>query len=122
MLKRTIIICLAVAALGMSLAACGGYGSNDSAAVKAPATAAGPAVSVQDNSFAPADIKVAVGDTVTFTNEGAVTHTVTATDGADFDSGSLAPGKTYKWTAKKAGKVSYVCTIHPGMQGTIQVG
>jgi plastocyanin len=63
-----------------------------------------------------------VGDTVTFTNDGAVAHTVTATSGAKFDSGSLEPGKTFKFTAEKAGTVSYVCTIHPGMQGTIEVG
>jgi plastocyanin len=66
-------------------------------------------------------MKVAVGDTVTFTNDGAVAHTVTATSGGKFDSGSLAPGKTFKFTAEKAGTVSYVCTFHPGMQGTIEV-
>jgi plastocyanin len=79
-------------------------------------------VSEQDNTFKPADLKVAVGDTVTFTNEGAIAHTVTATDGADFDSGSLAPGKAFTFTAKKAGTISYVCNFHPGMQGTLEVG
>ena len=79
-------------------------------------------MSAQDNSFSPADLKVAVGDTVTFTNEGAIAHTVTATSGAEFDSGSLAPGATFEFTAEKAGTVSYVCTFHPGMQGTIEVG
>jgi plastocyanin len=128
MLKRTITICLTVAALGAGVAACGGSSSDaPEAAAKAPAStpaaaSATTAVSVQDNTFKPADLKVAIGDTVTFTNEGAVAHTVTATDGADFDSGTLAPGKTFSFTAKKAGTVSYVCTIHPGMQGTIQVG
>ena len=47
---------------------------------------------------------------------------MTATDGADFDSGTLAPGKTFTFTAKKAGTVSYVCNFHPGMQGTLEVG
>ena len=36
--------------------------------------------------------------------------------------GSLAPGKTFSFTADKAGTVSYVCTFHPGMQGTLEVG
>jgi plastocyanin len=67
-------------------------------------------------------VEVAVGDTVTFTNEGAIAHTVTATSGADFDSGSLAPGATFKFTASEAGTVTYVCNFHPGMQGTIKVG
>ena len=62
-------------------------------------------------------LKVKSGDTVTFTNDGAVAHTVTATEGADFDSGTLAPGKTFSFVASGHGKLTYVCTIHPGMQG-----
>jgi plastocyanin len=79
-------------------------------------------VSVQDNTFKPGAIKVAVGDTITWKNEGAVAHTVTATDGADFDSGTLAPGKSFTFTADRAGTISYVCNFHAGMQGTIEVG
>jgi plastocyanin len=126
MLKRTITIGLVLAALGTGLAACGGYGDDDSttSAAKAAATApaaSGPKVSVQDNTFNPGDIKVKVGDTVTFTNDGAIAHTVTATEGADFDSGTLAPGNAFTFTADKAGTVKYVCTFHAGMQGTIEV-
>jgi plastocyanin len=119
MLKRSITIILAVAALGSGLAACGG--SSDEPTVAAGDSSGGTAVTVQDNSFSPGDLKVKVGDTVKFTNDGAIAHTVTATDGAKFDSGSLAPGATFTFTADKAGTVSYVCTFHPGMQGTIEV-
>jgi len=122
MIKRTLTLGLVLVSLGAGVAACGGSGDDGAAAAAPPAPkAAGTAVSVQDNSFSPATIKVAKGDTVTFTNEGAIDHTVTATSGAKFDSGSLAPGATFKFTAEKAGTVSYVCTIHPGMQGTIEV-
>jgi plastocyanin len=121
MLKRTITIGLVLAALGTGLAACGGYGDDGGTATAAKAASAGTKVSVQDNTFTPSDIKVAVGDTVTFTNEGAISHTVTATDGADFDSGTLAPGATFSFTADKTGTVKYVCTFHAGMQGTIKV-
>ena len=76
-------------------------------------------VAVADNSFTPASVKVAVGETVTFENGGAIAHTVT---GDGFDSGSLAPGDRFTFTADKAGTVSYVCPFHPGMQGTIEVG
>jgi plastocyanin len=78
-------------------------------------------VSVQDNTFKPGTIKVAVGDTITWKNDGAIAHTVTATDGADFDSGTLAPGATFSFTAEKAGTVKYICTFHAGMHGTITV-
>jgi plastocyanin len=119
MVKRILTIAVVIAALGVGLAACGG-GDSTPAAAKAPA-AGGTKVSVQDNTFKPGDIKVKSGDTVTFTNDGAVAHTVTATDGADFDSGTLSPGKTFSVVASGHGKISYVCTIHPGMQGTITV-
>jgi plastocyanin len=128
MLKRTITIGLAIAALGTGLAACGGYGDDSTTtAAKAPAPTTAPAVagakvSVQDNTFEPATIKAKVGDTITWTNAGAVAHTVTATDGADFDSGTLAPGKSFSFTADKAGTISYVCNFHAGMRGTIEVG
>jgi plastocyanin len=117
MIKRTLTICLAAAALG--LAACGG--SDEPAASTAPAPSGGTAVTIGDNSFTPANLKVSVGDTVTFENDGAIAHTMTAAEGADFDSGSIAPGDTFTFTPTKAGTVSYVCTFHPGMQGTIDV-
>jgi plastocyanin len=122
MVKRILTIAVVIAALGTGLAACGGSGDDSTpAAAQAPATTGGAKVSVQDNTFKPGVIKVKSGDTVTFTNDGGVPHTVTATDGADFDSGTLAPGKTFSFVAAGHGAISYVCTIHPGMQGTITV-
>ena len=117
MVKRILSVCIAAAAIGVG--ACGG--SDEPAApsaAKAPASSAG-AVAVADNSFTPASVKVAVGETVTFENEGAIAHTVT---GDDFDSGSLAPGDTFTFKASEKGTFGYVCTFHPGMQGTIEVG
>jgi plastocyanin len=114
MVKRILSLCLAAAAFG--LAACGG--SDNEPAAQAPASA-GDKVAVVDNSFSPASLKVAVGDWVTFENEGQIAHTVT---GDDFDSGSLAPGETFTFKASEKGTFSYVCTFHPGMQGTIEVG
>jgi plastocyanin len=126
MLKNTLIISLVLAALGIGLAACGGYGthSQTTAAAKATITAppiAAAKVSVQDNTFKPGTIHAKVGDTITWTNDGAVAHTVTATDGANFDSGTLEPGKTFSFAADKAGTIHYVCNFHAGMQGTIEV-
>jgi plastocyanin len=116
MVKRILTIALAAAALG--IAACGG--ADEPATSTAPAAPASGAttVAIGDNSFTPATTKVAVGETVEFENGGAIPHTVT---GEDFDSGSLASGDSFTFTADKAGKVSYVCLFHPGMQGTIEV-
>lgn len=115
MVKRTLSLCLAAAAIG--LAACGG--SDDEPAATSAAKSGGTAVAVADNSFSPATVEVAVGDTVTFENEGQIPHTVT---GDDFDSGSMDPGDTFTFTASEAGSFSYVCTFHPGMQGKIEAG
>jgi plastocyanin len=114
MVKRILTIGLAAAALGLT--ACGGSDSEPAAAE--PATGGAAAVQVGDNTFTPATIEVAVGETVTFENGGAIAHTVT---GDGFDSGSMAPGDTFAFTAEKAGSVSYLCSFHPGMQGTIEV-
>jgi plastocyanin len=122
MLKRTLMIAFVLAALGTGLAACGGSGDNSTpVAAQPPKTAGGVKVSVQDNSFAPGNVKVKAGETVTFTNDGAVAHTVTGVGGATFDSGTLAPGKTFSFIAEGKGKLTYVCTIHAGMKGTIEV-
>ena len=117
MVKRTLTIALAAAALG--IAACGG--ADEPATSTAPAAPTGGAttVAIGDNSFTPATTKVVVGEAVEFENGGAIPHTVT---GEDFDSGSLASGESFTFTADKRGKVSYVCLFHPGMQGTIEVG
>jgi len=80
----------------------------------------GNSVSVQDFSFAPASLTVSVGTTVTFTNSGAVTHTVTA-DAGGFDSGNLTAGSAFQFTFNSPGTFAYHCAIHPSMTATIRV-
>jgi plastocyanin len=46
---------------------------------------------------------------------------VTATGGASFRSSNFGQGGTYKYRATTAGKISYVCTLHPGMDATLTV-
>ncbi len=71
--------------------------------------------------FAPKDVTVKVGATITWKNLEDVGHNVVAEDGADFESDTFGKGGTYEFKAEKPGSVKYVCTIHPGMQGTITV-
>jgi plastocyanin len=87
----------------------------------APGSAAQVAILDDDGlRFEPADVTVAVGDAVTWTHEGGLPHTVTAADGA-FDSGNLASGDTFEFTAEEPGTLDYVCSIHPQMTGTVTV-
>jgi plastocyanin len=88
--------------------------------VASPAAVTGSAVSIANFSFQPAAITVAVGTTVTWTNNDSSAHTVTANDGS-FDSGRLAPGATFSQTFATAGTFAYHCAIHSSMKATVIV-
>lgn len=100
----------------------GGGGATAVGGSAAPAGAAPTthAVAALDLRFDPVSLTVRAGDSVVWTNRGEVVHTVTAEDRA-FDSGIVAPGGTYRVTFNRVGVVPYVCTLHPGMTGTIDV-
>ena len=83
-----------------------------------PALAADHAVAIQGMKFVPANIEVAVGDTITFTNMDAAPHTATANDGS-FDTGRLGKGDSAQVTIAAAGTFDYICKIHPAMKGQV---
>ncbi len=70
--------------------------------------------------YAPNPITVAVGGTVTWTNNDTTAHTATANSGA-FSSGTIAPSGKFSMTFPSAGSFPYRCTLHPGMVGTVTV-
>jgi plastocyanin len=78
-------------------------------------------VTIRDFSFVPADLNVAPGTEVTWTNDDPAPHTVTAEDGS-FDSGTLEPGQTFSVSVHGNGPVTYRCEFHPDMVGTITAG
>ena len=85
------------------------------------ATAATVEVGMKDIKFVPDKVTAKVGQKIVWTNNEAVPHNVTATDGADFKSDNLNQGDTFEYTPAKAGEIAYVCTIHSGQSGTITV-
>jgi plastocyanin len=78
-------------------------------------------VDIRDRAFDPAQLNVAAGTTVTWTNGDTEAHTVTADNGL-FDSGVLEPGQSYSTWLGGSGTVSYHCEIHLGMKGGVAVG
>ena len=78
-------------------------------------------VDIGDNFFDPPDVAIEPGSTITWTNRGAVPHTVTADDGS-FDSERLNPGDSYTVAFGGQGTVTYHCEIHPEMRGSVTVG
>ncbi len=93
-------------------------------------TAAAPAthnVTIENFAFTPGELKIKVGDSVTFTQKDSTPHTVDTdphpahTQLPGFDSGTLTQGKTYTFTFTKKGTFTYHCSPHPSMMGTIIV-
>lgn len=115
-MRKPIVLALALA---LALAA---------VAVPAAQAASSPTlkVSLGDNFFKPKSKTVARKTKVTWTWKGTADHNVTlvkAPEGvktSKFNSKTQAEG-TFSRTLKTAGKYSFVCTIHAGMQQTIKV-
>ncbi len=80
-------------------------------------------VSMVDNAFQPQPVIIQVGDTVVWTNNGAVTHTSTSDTPGLWDSGIMNPGATFSRTFDTAGTFGYNCTLHRsvGMVGAVVV-
>jgi plastocyanin len=66
-------------------------------------------------------VTVKAGDKVTWTNKDSVGHDVTGDNFKSGDSGGLQNGDTFSHTFDKKGKFDYVCTVHPGMTGSVTV-
>ena len=132
------MLLLSCLALSLPVAGCGGDDGDDGGSAgttqkteRQPAEettgAAKPGgavtVSMKNTLFVPRDVKVKVGDTIRWTNDDPFPHTVTKTGGPGpkFDSGTVDGGEAYKQKFTQAGKIDYVCTIHPRQVGTITV-
>ena len=77
-------------------------------------------VKVDNFSFGPANLTVAVGTTVTWTNRDDIPHTVVSTDKV-FKSKVLDTDEKFSFTFDKAGTYPYFCSIHPKMTGSVVV-
>ncbi len=92
------------------------------ALARRPSAAAEIATVVIANfTFAPAEIAVAPGTTVTWTNHDDIPHTVTSSDGA-FKSRALDTDESFSFTFARSGSHQYFCSLHPHMVGAVTVG
>lgn len=107
MLRRSVLTTIAG---GMALAAM-------------PAAAASEVSVMIDNfSFSPAEVTVAVGTRIIFTNRDDIPHTVT--DSAQprmFKSPAMDTGESFAFTFEKPGTTRYFCSLHPHMMGSVVV-
>ena len=91
-------------------------------------------VAIRDSRYMPRDVTVPAGETVVWTNDDGLGHSVTADDGS-FDSHPscggiggtcMTRGATFRFTFSSPGRVSYYCRAHgarggQGMAGTVTV-
>ena len=66
----------------------------------------GATVTITDSGFVPQVVTVPIRSAVTWTNSGAVSHTVTAL-GGEFSSGVIPPGGTYSYLFAAPGEYPY---------------
>jgi plastocyanin len=77
-------------------------------------------VKIDNFSFGPTAITVAVGTTVTWTNRDDIPHTVVSTEKV-FKSKVLDTDEKFSFTFTKPGEYPYFCSIHPKMTGKVIV-
>lgn len=124
--RARVLLGCTVAMLGLAMvvvAGCGGYGTSGSttggsSSGSTSGGSGGTAVSLENFTFVPSQINVAVGGTVTFKNNDSVQHNVA---GDSWSSGLIDPGASFSQTFPTAGKFSIRCKIHPSMTATVIV-
>ena len=79
-------------------------------------------VKIDNFSFGPATLTVAVGTTVTWINRDDIPHTVVSTDDPKaFKSKVLDTNEKFSYTFAKPGSYPYFCSVHPKMTGKVVV-
>jgi len=90
--------------------------------VKPAATQPVASVKIDNFTFRPKQLEIAIGTTVTWLNADDVPHTVTSKDDPQaFASGALDTDDKFAFTFKKPGKYAYYCKVHPHMTGIVIV-
>ena len=127
--SSTVLIALAVGLISLSIHSTAIFAQSGTSISIVP----GASAPNNPKFYDPSPANVAVGTTVTWTNNDATLHTVvsgspgTEDSGKLFDSttdpkgGYLAKGKTFSHTFDTAGTFDYYCTLHPFMIAQIVV-
>jgi plastocyanin len=77
-------------------------------------------IHIDNFSFNPAELTIAKGTTVKWTNRDDIPHTVVE-KGITFKSKTMDTDETFTHTFDTVGEVTYFCSLHPHMTGKIVV-
>ena len=131
-MRSPLALAAALLLVAAPLAACG---DDDEPAADAPTEgtsapaedepageAATTTVAIGDFVFDPTPVEVAVGDSVVWENTHSQAHTATGNGDLDWNTGNVAPGDTSEpVTFDEPGTYTYICALHPFMEGTVEV-
>jgi plastocyanin len=118
--RRWNLALVAVLTLTLALAACGDDNGGGGASVACPRGAV--TIAMKGQIFEPSTVTAKAGQEICWPNESLFTHDVVATSGADFKSRQYDEGeKPFTTKLETPGRVHYVCTLHAGMVGVIEV-
>lgn len=95
-------------------------GSQASAAQSSQDRAEEVKVTIDNFSFAPQDVTVKAGTTVTWVNQDDVPHTVVSND-KKFKSKALDTDDKFSFTFNDPGTYEYYCSVHPKMTAKVTV-
>jgi plastocyanin len=126
--RRHPLVAAAVLTVVGVISGCSGNSPDSPPATATPAPAAGgsaPAaggstVEIKNFAFAPAKLTVSAGTSVSWKFDDSTQHTVTADDNS-FMSAAMGDGQTYMHTFDTKGTLTYHCSIHPFMKGSVEV-
>ncbi len=114
-----IIILIGGVCLIFSCAKGSGYGSTNN---NGGGGTASTNITISGMAYTPSSVVVKKGAVIKWTNKDYGAHTVTADNGTSFNSGDIAAGGAYSYTANLVDTFKYHCTIHGlTMAGTLIV-
>jgi plastocyanin len=120
---------IALVLLTLAVGGCGGDVQSKQTEAHSASTDAHPAkpvaeqkIHIDNFTFDPAEVTVAVGTKVTWVNRDDVPHTATSTAKPKaFDSKTLDTDQQFSFVFDKAGTYEYYCAVHPKMTGKVIV-
>ncbi len=119
--RLDLVVLLVFSSIGMTLAFA------DTHVVIMPGGGTSNNCSYTETCFTPSILSISPGNTVTWSNSDNVAHSVVSglpyakPTGTVFDSGDIAPGKTYSFTFQDAGTYKYFDKIDKWMVGEVIV-
>lgn len=128
-MKRSLLTFLVLGAGAAALAGCGdsdsgtvSSGGGDASAPAATTADGAIQVTMKGIAYNPKTVAVRPGQKITWVNDDDVLHDVVSTSGERIESELFSKGKSFSFTPTRTGTIQYLCTIHPGMEGTVEVG